>query len=52
MRSGERNEVPLRGMKFALRANEAGTSPMKRASHIAVALLTQSFEIRGDEVNG
>ena len=41
------NEVPLRGMKIALRANEARLRPMKCAAHIAVAFLPQSFEIMG-----
>ena len=44
-REEETNEVPLRGMKFALRANEAGLRPMKRAAHIVVALPAQSFEL-------
>ena len=44
-KEGEKNEAPLRGMKIALRANEAGVfAPMKRAVHIAEALPGQSYE--------
>ncbi len=44
-KEGEKNEAPLRGMKIALRANEAGVfAPMKCAVHIAEALLEQSYE--------